>query len=205
MSPKKALLSLGLFFVFLLVGIFLLDWYVKKVNQQRLYQAATDLPKRPVGLVLGTSKYVKNGQLNRYYTYRINAAVALWEAGKVDRLLLSGDNSREGYNEPADMQADLIARGIPKEHLLLDYAGFRTLDSVVRCRKVFGFDQVIIISQRFHLERAVFLAQYKGVDALGLIAQDVDGVYGLKVQLREKLARVKLILDLLFGVEPHFL
>lgn len=205
MAPKKILGILLFLLISTILVTLLIDWYVKKAYQQQLYQQVKDIPKRPVGLVLGTIKQLKNGQLNRYYQYRIDAAVALWKAGKIEKLVLSGDNSRRGYNEPADMQADLIARGIPKEKLILDYAGFRTLDSVVRCQKVFGFDNIIIISQRFHIERAVFIAEHKNMKALGLEAQGIEGVYGLKVQIREKLARVKLILDLLLGVEPHFL
>lgn len=205
MSIKKVLWGLFILTISALLLLFLLDLYIQKAYAQRLYKTSTALPKRPVGLVLGTSKRLKNGQINRYYQYRIDAAAALWKAEKVEQFVLSGDNSRKGYNEPADMQADLMALGIPKEKLILDYAGFRTLDSVVRCHKVFGFDQLIIISQRFHIERAVFIAQHKGLDALGLEAEGVEGVYGLRVQIREKLARVKLILDLLLGVEPHFL
>ncbi|MGH1335331.1 MAG: SanA/YdcF family protein [Aureispira sp.] len=205
MRFKKIVWTSLISFVLLLLGIFLIDNHVKEAYHQRLYKTTNNLPKRPVGLILGTNKRLKNGQLNRYYTYRIDAAVALWEAGKVKQLVLSGDNSRVDYNEPADMQADLVARGVPKERLILDHAGFRTLDSVVRCRAVFGFDQIIIISQRFHIERAIFIAQHKDIDALGIEAKGIEGVYGLRVQIREKLARVKLILDLLWGVEPHFL
>lgn len=204
MLPKKILWLFLFLLISALLITFIIDWYVKKAYQQQLYQQVNNIPKRPVGLVLGTIKQLPNGQLNRYYQYRIEAAVALWKAGKVDQFLLSGDNSRKGYNEPADMQADLLALGIPKEKLVLDYAGFRTLDSVVRCHKVFGFDNIIIISQRFHIERAVFIAEHKNLQALGLEAKGIEGVYGWKVQIREKLARVKLILDLLLGVEPHF-
>ena len=205
MARKRMVWMVFIFLGITLLGIFFIDTYVKNAYQQRLYSTTTSIPQRPVGLVLGTSKRLRTGRLNPYYTARIHLAVELWKAGKVEQLILSGDNSRADYNEPADMQADLIERGIPKERLILDYAGFRTLDSVVRCKAVFGFDQIIIISQQFHIERAVFIAQHKAIDALGIAAQGIEGVYGLRVQIREKLARVKLILDLLLGVEPHFL
>ncbi|KAK6023641.1 hypothetical protein OSTOST_10563 [Ostertagia ostertagi] len=125
-------------------------------------------------------------------------------AGKIDYILVSGDNGDEAYNEPETMQADLLAGGIPPDRIILDYAGFRTLDSIVRCKEVFGEDNIIVISQQFHNERALFIARYKDIDAIGFNATDISMKRGFMVQAREKLARVKMALDLLVNKEPKF-
>lgn len=102
------------------------------------------------------------------------------------------------------MKNDLIAAGVPAEKIFLDFAGFRTLDSIVRCREVFGEDSITIVSQPFHNQRALFLANNKGVEAVAFNARDVHGDMGVRVAVREKLARVKLVLDLLFNKQPKF-
>ena len=162
------------------------------------------LPKEKVGLVLGTSKSLKNGNKNPYFFYRIEAAEELFKSGKIDYIIVSGDNSSQYYNEPEDMQNELVARGIPKTKICLDFAGLRTLDSVVRAKEIFGQTSYLIISQRFHNERAVFLAQKKGIEAYGYNAKDVNKKAGFKTNLREYFARVKVFWDLFFGVEPKF-
>src|SRR5690606_11301793 len=116
-----------------------------------------DLAPRPVALVLGTSRMLADGRPNRYYAFRIEAALALFHAGKCEKIVVSGDNGTVTYNEPEDMKADLIAGGVPEERIVCDYAGFRTLDSVVRFKEVFGQTTGIVVSQRFHNERAIFI------------------------------------------------
>lgn len=167
-------------------------------------QNIDELQTHKVGLLLGTSKYLSNGNRNLYYQYRIDAAVKLFRAGKVKYILISGDNGTKAYNEPRSMQKDLIAAGIPAERIYLDYAGFRTLDSVVRAKAVFGQKRFVVISQQFHNERALFLAKSHEIEAVGFNARDVNVKYGFKTQVREKLARTKMLLDIIFGVEPKF-
>lgn len=118
--------------------------------------------------------------------------------------MVSGDNGSIYYNEPTTMKKDLIQKGIPKDKIFLDYAGFRTLDSMVRANVVFGLDSVTVISQKFHNERAIYLANRKGLNAIGFNARDISNQYGYKVQLREYFARVKVFLDLLLKTEPKF-
>ena len=164
-----------------------------------------NLESNTVGLLLGTSKYQAQGGINLYFKYRIDAAVRLYQSGKIKFILVSGDNSTKYYNEPEAFKAELIKRGIPAEKIILDYAGFRTLDSVVRAKEVFGQNKITIISQKFHNERAIYLAEQNGVEAIAYNAKDVSKNYGFKTQVREYLARSKAILDVLFGVEPKFL
>ena len=178
---------------------------VQWAAQGRLYDSVAGIPARKVGLVLGTSPTTQ-GQPNAYYEVRLNAAAALYRAGKVQDLILSGDNSTTLYDEPTRMKLGLVARGVPAGHLFLDYAGFRTLDSVVRARDIFGLAQVTVISQRFHNERAVFLARSKGLDAIAFNAQDVTGAAGLRSTGREWLARTSAVLDVsLLNTQPKFL
>lgn len=181
------------------------ELWVHQSTKTALFNTTKEIPKNKVGLLLGTGKYLQNGWRNLYYTYRIQAAVSLYKSGKISYLLVSGDNSREEYDEPSTIKADLIAQGIPENRIVLDYAGFRTLDSVVRAKKIFGQHQLTIISQPFHNKRAICIAKSKGIEAVGFNAKDVSTRYGIKVVIRERLARVKMLLDLLIGKEPKFL
>ena len=201
---KKIIMSLFFLVALLIVVILSADYYVQSSVQSQLYKDVKAIPYNKVGLVLGTVKILKNGNTNRYYQYRIDAAVALFKAGKIKFIIVSGDNSREGYDEPTDMKDDLIKRGVPADNIFSDFAGFRTLDSVVRSYRIFGQKSITIISQKFHNERAVFIANHKKIDAIGFQAQDVSMRAGLLVQSREKLARVKVLIDVIFGVQPKF-
>ncbi len=192
-------------FFLLMFAIFGTDFMVKKKTQKAIYTSVSEIPYKKVGLLLGTSKTLANGNSNLYYKYRIDAAVKLFKSGKISYILVSGDNGREGYDETTAMQTDLVNRGIPKNRIVMDYAGFRTLDSVIRANKVFGLTEFTVISQQFHNERAIFIANYKGLKAIGFNAKDVRAKTGIKVIIREKLARVKMVLDLLFYKKPKFL
>lgn len=156
-------------------------------------------------MLLGTSKYIPGGRLNLYYHFRIEAAVALVKAGKIKYLVISGDNSRKDYNEPELMRQDLIAAGVDSSIIYLDYAGFRTFDSMVRLKEIFSQTAVTVISQPFHNQRAIYIASREGINAIGFNATDVDGNVGFKVQAREKLARVKMFLDFWLGSKPKYL
>lgn len=190
--------------VLVVAGTWATDYWVTHSTQKQLYSDVYSIPANKVGLLLGTSKYQSNGLLNPYYEYRIEAAVALYRSGKVQYILVSGDNSTEHYNEPDKMKRDLIARGIPANKIFTDYAGFRTLDSIVRCKEVFGEDHITIISQPFHNERALFIANRKGITAIGFNAIDVNAENGFKVLLREKMARVKMLFDLALNIQPRY-
>jgi SanA protein len=158
-----------------------------------------------VGLLLGTGKYNADSSINYYYKYRIDAVISVMRAKKIGYLIISGDNSRSDYDEPSMMRADLINAGIDSSRIFLDYAGFRTFDSIVRAREVFGQTSITVISQHFHNQRAVFIAGREGISAIGFNARDVSAKSGFKVVVREKLARVKVFADYLLGNKPRFL
>jgi len=189
----------------MLLAIYFSNFLVKQTAKTKLYNTTESIPYNKVGLLLGTGKKLSNGNLNLYYKYRIDAAVTLFKANKITYILISGDNSKTNYDEPTEMKNDLILQGVPANKIILDYAGFRTLDSVVRSQVIFGLDKITVISQEFHNERALYIAKQKGIEAVGFNAKSVTARYGFKTQLREKLARVKMILDLVFGKKPKFL
>jgi len=197
-------LMFSLIFSFLLILINN-HWIVSSTKTQ-LYSDLEKLPKRKVGLVLGASKLSKRGTANMYFTYRIQAAYELFITRKVQFLLLSGDNHIEGYDEPSDMREALLALGVPDSCIVLDYAGFRTLDSVVRCKEVFGEDSITIVSQEFHNQRALFIANKNGINAVAFNAKEVNKNYSFKTKVREYFARVKCVLDIyLLHTSPKFL
>ena len=190
----------------LIVLIYLIDRFVGKQTQSHIYDNIDSLPHRKTGVLLGTSKYVTNGKLNLFYSNRINAAIALFEAGKIEYIIVSGDNRYLSYNEPKLMMQDLISAGVPAERIIPDYAGFRTFDSVIRSKKVFTQDSVIIISQAFHLERAIYIAQQNDLCPIGFAADFPDHSWAYKVLLREYFARIALMLDLyVLNTKPKFL
>lgn len=189
------------------VGLLFVLWsnyLIEKDTAEYVTSEISKLPNEKTGLLLGTSKTLKDGLKNLYFYYRIDAAEALYKAGKIKYILISGDNSTKNYSEPEDMQAELVARGIPQDKIFLDFAGFRTLDSVVRSKEIFGQKSFIVISQKFHNERAVYIAQKFGIKAYGYNAKDVNKYAGIKTKIREKFARAKVFVDLIFGVKPKF-
>ena len=189
-----------------LISLFLSNYWINSNTKTQLYTDVNEIPFRKVGLVLGASKKTIRGTNNFYFSYRIQAAYELFKAHKVQYLLVSGDNHIKGYDEPSDMREALIALGVPDSCIILDYAGFRTLDSVVRCNEVFGEDSITIISQEFHNQRALFIANKNNIQAIGFNAKDVNQNYSFKTRLREYFARVKCVLDIyVLYTSPKFL
>ncbi|MFC0605994.1 SanA/YdcF family protein [Winogradskyella pulchriflava] len=181
-------------------GVFTTYHWISFKTRNLVYYDVNSIPKNKVGLLLGTGKYAASGNINLFYKYRIDATIKLYKAGKIEYILVSGDNSRKDYDEPSDFKNDLIAKGIPEEKIFLDYAGFRTLDSVVRAKEIFGQTSLTFISQKFHNQRAIYIANHFGIEAVGFNARDV-----YKSHFREYLARSKASLDLVFNVQPKFL
>ena len=141
-------------------------------------------PAVEMALVLGAAPIGPEGGPNRYLVYRLDAAAALWKAGKVKMLLVSGARVGESYDEPAAMQAGLVARGVPAEAILRDNKGFRTRESVLRARDHFHQSKLLIVSQRFHVGRALYIAHQAGLEAWGVDARDVDAPYSVFTELR---------------------
>ena len=179
---------------------------VIQCGKGQCYSSVEQVPYRRVGLLLGTAPYLNNGSSNPYFTYRIEACSELYYSGKISKVLVSGDNHKKNYNEPEAMRQALIEAGVPDCDIVLDYAGFRTYDSMVRAKKVSGQDSVIVISQQWHNERAIYIARHIGLDAVAYNAKDaVPRVSKVRLTVREYLARTLMSVDLLIGHDPHFL
>ena len=177
------------------------------VSAGRVFDKASvdDVPHCRAAVVLGCRKALPNGLLNLYFARRIAAAAELYKEGKVDCLIVSGDNNIKEYDEASDMKESLAEAGVPADRVVCDYAGFRTLDSVVRAKKVFGLDSFIVVSQKDHVRRAVFTARGFGCDAYGYAAPDVNGRYSIKTTIREQLAKIAAVLDVILRRGPKFL
>lgn len=172
----------------------------------RVFADPSATPPHKVGLVLGCSPTLKSGNPNPYFVRRIDAAASLWKSGKVQFLLLSGDNHVAWYDEPTRMKEALLSRGVPESALVLDYAGFSTFDSVARAHQVFGLNDLCLITQPDHAKRAIYISDHVGVKADAFTAAPVNFRAGLRTWAREGLARVRTVLDLkLLGRKPHFL
>ena len=198
----------SILFLGLLAGLALMVWgshvWVERTAHAVCYDDAEKVPPMDVAVVLGCSPKIGH-QVNLFYQYRIEAALALYRANKIRAFIVSGDNGSHQYDEPTAMKESLIAGGVPEQDIYCDYAGFRTLDSVVRAEAIFGQKKFILLSQRFHNERAVFLARHHGLEAVGFNARDISHARGLMTHLREYLARVNAVLDVtLLQTQPKF-
>lgn len=172
----------------------------------KIYTQVADCPANDIGILFGCAKIVNQGRRNLYYIYRIRAAADLYAAGKVKHLLVSGDNHIKSYNEPETMQRDLMAAGVPKVAITLDYAGFSTFETLTRARQIFGVRSATLITQPSHLPRALYLAQHEGIVAVGYSATEPTGQNAARVKLREVAARFGMYGDLyLWGRQPKFL
>jgi len=196
--------SLGvvLFALFLMLALFKVSSF-----SFHTYDSYQKIPHNKVGLLLGTSPNVSPGQDNQFFTFRIMAVSELFKAKKIDYILVSGDNRHISYNEPRMMFRALVKAGVPADRIVMDFAGFSTLDSVIRASKVFMLSDVTIISQSFHNERALFMASKYGLNAIGYNAKEPTSGWGVfKVKIRELFARIKCVLDVYFlDTQPHFL
>lgn len=183
------------------------NWHIEKAYDDQVYTNITDFSGKRIGLVLGTIPKMKNGNDNLFYKYRIQAAIKLWREGKISHFVVSGDNHIKGYDEPSEMKKSLLKAGVPSNKITCDYAGFRTLDSVERLDKVFGQNKnVIIISQEFHNERALFLCNSFDIEAIAYNAKTPPKRNSIVTHLREVLARTKAFMDIyLLFTESKFL
>lgn len=182
------------------------DLYVSLSTRQYIYTSIKDIPDRSAAVVLGTSKHF-SGKINPYYKSRVDAVVQLFAANKVRAVVASGDNRTRQYNEPRMLRKDLIAAGVPSDAITMDFAGFRTLDSIVRAKEVFKLDKFVVVSQRFQVERALYIARAHNIDAIGYVA-DNPQYFGWRwrVRLREVFARFKAVLDVtVLDTMPKFL
>jgi len=182
--------------VICVIVLFTADLVCQSAAKGRIFRALSEVPENKVALVLGTAKFTAQGRPNLHFRQRIDAAAALFHARKVEHLLVSGDNGSKDYDEPSDMRDALVAAGVPSEAITCDYAGFRTLDSVVRAKEIFKLSQFTIVSEEFHCQRALWIARKHDVDAIAFAAADLNFRWSARVKVREILARTLCGIDL---------
>jgi SanA protein len=175
--------------------IFLCYWWVSRAGGLPLFDSVEQIPANEVALVLGTAPVLASGLPNRYFVSRMNAAAALFHAGKAKVLLLSGNCRDDEYNELAAMREALVARGVPKEVLLEDPAGIRTLDSVLRAKSVFGLNRLTVISQEFHNRRTLFFCKHFQINGVAFNADSVVRHHSWRLTCREFAARAVAVLN----------
>ncbi len=195
---KRIKKTLILFSLLLLSFILWNNLSISKQTKPHLFSSVTEIPHAKYGVILGTSKITRSGNENAYFFHRIDAAVALIDAKKIDSLVISGDHKNETYNEISDIKEELIKRGISPTILCYDPKGFDTYSSMKNMRKWVKNEDFTIISQRFHNQRAIYIAQHLGLKTNAFNAQDVNKSYGFFTSLREHFARIKMQLKILF-------
>ncbi len=211
-APERGILRrlfrLGLWLTIIaLLCIGIAEGWTWALSHGRCHDSASECRPNSVGLVLGCSKYISRGHRNYFYLKRMEAAAALWRSGRVRCLIVSGDNRHMSYNEPRDMKNSLIALGVPADRIVCDFAGVCTYDSVARANRIFGAQQLIIVSQENHAERAVTIARHLGIEAEGLNAPRFAMTRRALVRsyLRERAARIAMVYDLITNRTPDYL
>lgn len=194
-------LTLILFFVGVIFGA---NFWVAKSSSGKIFRDVEKIPEKMVALVLGAG-IKKNGDLSDILRDRLDSALELFAARKIRRIIVSGDNSRENYDETDAMRDYLLESGIPPRAIFTDYAGFDTFDSIFRAREIFEVNEAILVSQEFHLPRAIFLAEKLGIDAVGFSANLQEYLNAKRMQFREIPANVKAVGNILFNSQPKFL
>ncbi len=197
-SIKKIIKNILCTIIILVVLFFTFDMYVSISSNKKIYKDINSLPDKDYGVLLGTSKYTKNGKINVFYKNRIDAAKDILINDKISRIIASGDNRNFRYNEPMKMQQDLVKSGISEDRVIIDPDGFRTLYSMLNIAKKYNIKEAIIVSQRFHLQRAIFIGKFLGLELIGYEAKNVSGMANIKIQVRERGARLKMIFDIVY-------
>lgn len=197
----KVLVLLGILALLFVIATNI--WVVASTRNRVI--TSDEVEKETLALVLGTSKRTAKGAANPFFVERMNTAALLHSQKKIDHILVSGDNGSKYYNEPMDMLKALGDLNIPKQDITLDYAGFRTFDSIVRAKEVFQQDDILIVTQRFHCYRALFISDHFSIEARAVTA-DSDRAIGGYLLTREILARTLAVIDLyILDRKPKYL
>ncbi len=205
MNRLKIILKyIVLFGVAIWALILLVNWRVDGIGKPKIYQDINKIPSAYTVIVLGASVY-QNGNLSPILMDRVDSALELYNAGKAKRFLLSGDHGQENYDEVTSMKDYLIERGVPKTDIFLDHAGFDTYASMYRSHYIFEVDNAIVVTQNFHLPRALYIADRLGLNYIGFAADKRQYQSIENLEYRENLANLKAFWEVLTGKEPTYL
>ena len=203
---KRRRLLAGLAALLLMASLALLiaPWWVSRATADYIYPDIAQVPARPVAIVFGAG-VTPNGIMSPVLRARVATGVELYKAGKVQKLLMTGDNDRPGYDEVTPMKEYAVAHGVPPQDVVRDYAGFHTFDSCYRARHVFQVDRAILVTQAFHLPRAIYTARAMGIDAVGFAAPDAMDERSVEsFTNRERLSLLGSLIDLHDGHKPTY-
>ncbi len=201
---SRAIIVLELIFLIAAILLILSNQIIKSSTSKYLFDSVDSIPYNKTALVLGTAPYMRTGGANPYFTNRMEAAASLYHNEKISYIIVSGDNSTVYYNEPEKMRQALTRMGVPASVIILDHSGLRTLDSVVRARDVFGQNNITIVSQKFHNQRAVYIARKKGMEATAYNASDAPYSPNDRTQIREWFAKAIVFYDLFINKQPKY-
>lgn len=210
MKARGKIAIAGIAVLFALAVLIVSCYLIVSFNaSDRIFDDINDIPHNKAGLLLATSPITPRGAHNFYFDNRIKAADELYKAGKIDFIIASGGDytqtQKNGCDEPQAILDSLVARGIPAQRVILDYDGTRTLNSIAKAKEVYGLNSLTLISQKYHNERAIYLAEKHGIHAIGYNAQPSPIRRNrIKNTLREYLARVKMFIDFMFVSNPIF-
>ena len=196
MTFRRVLKGLVIIFFLVVTFVVISNIWIIQSTESNIFTDINQVPYNEVALVLGTSNKLTDGSPNPFFENRIRTAALLYRQKKVSHFILSGDNRTQYYNEPFAMKRALMKLGVPDSVITLDYAGLRTLDSVVRSKEIFGQDKLTIITQSFHCYRALFISRYYDINAIAIVTNEQPGDEVPFIYLREYLARTKAVLDL---------
>ena len=203
MNIKKIVLRLALLIFTGILAFAGINFYVISSSNPYCFRSSGSLPEVPVAIVFGAG--IRNNAPSKYLKDRLDAGIRAYTEGKVRKLLLSGDNGSKSYDELAVMKAYCASHGVDTLNIFVDYAGFDTYSTLYRARHIFGVEEAILVTQNYHLDRAVFIGRHLGIDAVGYAA-DRGGYSNLrKNKIREAFATVKSVIDVMYGRKPKFL
>lgn len=205
-ASKRFIKRWGSAALFLLILVVVLsNRWVENSTKAYLYESWSLLPENEVGLVLGTSPYRSDGKSSAEFYGRVRTAAELYHLGKIRHIIVSGANPDETYNEPRKMMRELVRLDVPEKDITMDFAGFRTYDSIIRARQVFGLKRFTVITTRYHAWRALFIARKMNLDVVGYSAPiSVNGEMGARNPPREVLARTQAVFEFLLNSSPDF-
>jgi SanA protein len=201
---KQAIKFFLMVIVLGIISLFLINSYIKDTSKENIYQNIDDLPNKQTALILGARIY-DDGSMSDILLDRVQTAIELYKKGKIKKILISGDHGRKNYDEVNAVKNYLLDENIPSKDIFLDHAGFDTYDSIYRAKKIFKVNSLIIITQKFHLPRALYIAQGLNIDAVGMIADKHIYLGARKSELREIPARFKAYLNIILHAQPKFL
>lgn len=203
-QSKKLLLGISGVLVLGIIFIFAVNALILQTTEAMIFRYVRDVPAKQVALILGAKVY-PDGRMSDILTDRALTALDLYQQKKVLKILVSGDHGREQYDEVNTIKDYLLQKGVPASDIFLDHAGFDTYDSVYRAKHIFEVESLVIVTQEFHLPRALYLAKALGIDAVGVVSDRREYVQGAYNELRETFARVKAFLDVILQAKPKFL